>query len=97
MSENSKREELKKLKIIKRMEELREKGFSEEKIKRFIELDRLYEERIKGDLLLKRITKKRNKKYQLENKEVLKEKRRTKRLNEKSLSSEEKIIESLKS
>ena len=39
-----KRDELKKLKIIKRVEELREKGFSEKEIKRFLELDGLSED-----------------------------------------------------
>ena len=105
MSENSKRDELKKLKIIKRMEELREKGFSEKRIKRLIELDGQYEEDkvpLKYDTIpkkyreggrygigeelsleeLKERRKERNRQYQLKNKEVLKEKRRTKRLKE---------------
>jgi len=98
MSDISKREELKKLKIIKRMEELREKGFSERKIKRLIELDGKDEEdkvSLKYDKIpkkyreglsleeLKERRKERNRQYQLKNKEVLKEKRRTKRLKER--------------
>ena len=106
MSDISKREELKKLKIIKRMEELREKGFSEKRIKRLIELDGQYEEDkvpLKYDTIpkkyreggrygigeelsleeLKERRKERNRQYQLKNKEVLKEKRRTKRLKER--------------
>ena len=116
MSDISKREELKKLKIIKRMEELREEGFSERKIKRLIELDGKDEEDkvpLKYDTIpkkyrkggrnsardtkkkfrsvleglsleeLKERRKERNRQYQLKNKEVLKEKRRTKRLKER--------------
>ena len=83
MSDISKREELKKLKIIKRMEELREKGFSERKIKRLIELDGKDEREGLSLEELKERRKERNRQYQLKNKEVLKEKRRTKRLKEK--------------
>ena len=60
MSDISKREELKKLKIIKRLEELREKGFSEKRIKRLIELDGQYEEDkvpLKYDTIQKNIEK----------------------------------------
>ena len=105
MSDISKREELKKLKIIKRMEELREKGFSEKRIKRLIEwkyvingdkvslkYDKIPQNYREGGIFereglspeeLKKRRKERNRQYQLKNKEVLKEKRRTKRLKER--------------
>ena len=100
MAENSKKEDLQKLKIIKRIEELRTKGFSEKEIKRFIELDELSLVRVgRPSISEEERTKSRkesSKKYQLANKELLQEKRRARRLKGESLSSEEKMIISLK-
>jgi len=101
MSENSKRDELKKLKIIKRMEELRGKGFSEKKIKRFIELDDLSErKKVKESSKYLEEQKKRKEEYQkqyyLKNIEDIKKRKRSISLKEKSLSTEERTITSLK-